>query len=48
MDTSRWQQIKDIYRQALDIAEPERRAFVTAAAVDELGRIVDVIEIGPL
>lgn len=32
MDSSRWEQIQDLFHQALERPEPERRAFVVAAA----------------
>jgi len=43
METSRWQRIKIIYQQALDVEPAERRAFVDNACDGEAGLISEIM-----
>ena len=45
MDSTRWQRIKDIYRQALDLEKDDRRAFVTSACADDADIAAEVMKL---
>ena len=45
MDSTRWQRIKDIYQQALDLEKGERRAFVTSACGDDADLAAEVMQL---
>ncbi|NOX70385.1 MAG: serine/threonine protein kinase [Gammaproteobacteria bacterium] len=43
MDTDRWQRIKNIYQQALDVETAERRAFVDQACDGDADLVAEII-----